>query len=625
MSSWGLKPVKAPELKGPNVPVPLVLERAGKEDTEAKSKDILSEDEILRLKEIAKDRLGKMFPSLIRIRNKDGKVVPFYPTEIHKRFKSIQRRKTLVLKGRQVWQTSFCLGDNFLDCIFQEGHRCLFMNLSEKTTLDVFERTHFYLDNFPLKPLLPKVTNSRTDSLSFDNGSKILAVTVKNDASEEEAKQFGRSGTFQVAHGTEVTYWKHYHIILDGLLASIPMNGKIVLESTGNGAQGGFYDDFKSIVNNGDQVLPNAWVLGDQAAYFGPWFLHPEYWIESDDLVTSKWRYQLKSQMEDCVRAHEAEMDKDSFISDDRKEGLKKFIRWQLVNSFKFLDDPERAISKFNQEYPATIEMAFQSSSFGFFPATLLRTRREEAKEENLRRRLPLLAGISSEGVLQFGQDVKIWVPPSAEPGINEYCIGVDSAGGHASGDFDAAWVKSRRLNMYVACIHGHYGPELFSPMVLGLAKYYHNAKICIEANNIGVALQMYLHNSKYHNLYRGKPDLLDYRGIGIVTTGSNRNRMLQALFLRFCDGLSIPYLEFYTEAAAFGKSKNKAKNTSKDEAQGGNHDDLIMAAAITELCCASMGKWSESTRIDEGAQLSLSNFGVLGRNKGVNKLSNGY
>ena len=142
---------------------------------------------------------------------------------------------------------------------------------------------------------------------------------------------------------------------------------------------------------------------------------------------------------------------------------------------------------------------------------------------------------------------------------------------------------------------------------------------------NIGFALQMYLHNSKYHNLYRGKPDLLDYRGIGIVTTGSNRNRMLQALFLRFCDGLSIPYLEFYTEAAAFGKSKNKAKNTSKDEAQGGNHDDLIMAAAITELCCASMGKWSESTRIDEGSQLSLANFGVLGRNKGVNKLSNGY
>lgn len=562
------------------------IDSAHREET-SKNPFGMTDNQMELFKMCARDKYGAAMPSFLRIRDKHGKLVPFIPTEIHLKFVRTRKRKSFVLKPRQVYFTSFMEADYFLDAVLGDGIRVLFINMDARVTEEVFDRVHVYRDNFKLPEIMPQIKRETTKKLSWHNGSSYDAVTAKNDDGEEAAKMLGRSCTQQRVHVTEGHYLKHYDAFMHGLNDSIPVDGWLVVETTGNGAQGGFYEDFMSIKENGTEVEPGVWVLGDQSAHFFQWWEHPEYIMDEDPLLTTELTAEQSRILAESEEDHRKEMAKTPGVAVEKRLYWR---RWWLLNKKSFSRDPERAIAQMDQEYPATVEMAFQSSSHGFFPSTLLHNRREYWKAENQRRRLPLMCRMSS-GQPYPGGDVRIWVPPydrEKEEWTNRYCIGVDCGGGHEDGDSDVIIVKDRHLNMYVSIFHGNYGPDLIMPELLGLGRYYHNARIAVEANNMGVAVQIALYKANYPNLYYTNPDAEDYKGIGVVTTGKNKNTMLQNLYLKFTEErkeLRIPYLQWYSEAAAFGRKKG----STRLEAQGGAHDDLIMASAITELCDSSM------------------------------------
>lgn len=574
---------------------------------------------------IAKDKF-KAMEYLLKVRDKEGVLVPFVATDIHRKFIRTRKKKALVLKCRQIYFTTFMEGWNYLDCVLGEGIRAQFMNLDASVTEDVFDRVHTFHEFFPIKPLLPSPKKSNSRNLSFFNGSSFGASTVRNDSSEEEAKTLGRSCTSQRTHLTEGAYIRRYTTLMSGLTDSIPKNGELVIETTGAGAQGGFYEEFMAIMNNGKEKEPGTWVFGEVSAHFFEWWLHPEYILDNDPLINLGLTHELTNLLLESEEAHKVEMKKNKEVNIEQRLWWRRY--W-LINKKGFTSDPERAIFDMDREYPATPMMAFSSTSMGFFPAHLLNNRRDYWKGENARRKFPLQASITPDGQLMYGQEIMIWVPPydrTKEVWENRYCIGADVAGGQKGGDYDAVFVKDRLTNMYVAVVHGHIGPDALFPILTGLGRYYHDAKIAFESNNHGVALQIAFWKSAYTNVYKFNPDATEYQGYGFRTAGNTRNRVLQNLYLKFVNpevDFRIPYLPWYKEAAAFGR----APGDRRDEAQGNEHDDLIMASAVTEACDSSMPPVERSGIGSTPGQfnVNLASFGTAGNKTPVSALTNGW
>ena len=560
-----------------------------------------TEEEAIKVIGCANDRYGEAMPHLLKVRDKNNNLLPMVPTRIHRKFKKWQRRIAHVVKPRQVYFTTFMIADNYLDTVEGAGVKALFVNLDGRVTEEVFDRAHTFHDEFVLKSLLPGIKRETTRKLSFLNGGSFDAITVNNDGGEDAARTAGRSCTQGRVHGTEVAFWRHYSAFMSGALDSVPKDGRIVLESTGNGAQGGFYEDVMEVVEKGQQVAPGVWMLGEKSVHFFQWWEHPEY-TRMDDPLTD-----FRSQMEprhlklllESEAEHRAQMDKDPELTEDFKIQAMNWRRGMLFSK-GFLRDPENAIRTMDREYPGTIRHSFQSTGSAMLSLSLTDIRRETWKRYNAEMDLPLSGKLikNSSGRYEMwpgSEDFLFWEPPvdlETEPWEDLYCAGADVGGGNLDSDPDCIWVKRRDTNMYVAVSHGKWGPTKTAELLMAVGYFYHTARICWETNNHGVGVSVKVWEAKYPNVYRHDDKAEDWKGLGFPTNETSRRNAL-ALLKQVYENRQrphqIPYLGFYKEAAAFGPPAGKPDG--KCEGQNGTNDDTIIAAAITEVCSATMGE----------------------------------
>jgi hypothetical protein len=550
----------------------------------------------------AKDRYKAAMPYMLRVRDKDGKLVQMMPTRIHRKFKKFQRRIAYVVKPRQVYFTTFMEADNYLDAIEGSGIKVLFVNLDNRVTEEVFDRVHTFQNEFALKPLLPKTKRETTRKLSWKNGGSFDAITVKNDAGEAAARVAGRSCTQQRVHGTEVAFWEHYHAFMSGMLDSVPRDGQIVLESTGNGAQGGFYDDCMEIFEKGKPVAPGVWHLGEKSLHFVQWWDHPEYTRPDDPLLDPTLADQMeprhRKMLAESEADHRAEMRKDRDLT---PEAIEQAIYWRRGMLFTkgFLRDPDGSLKIMDREYPGTLRHAFQSTGSAFLSLSLTDLRREEWKRYNADHGLPLSGrvakGLDGRYTMYPGsEDVFYWLPPcdlDKEPWEDRYCIGADVGGGNSDSDPDCIWVKDRLLNMYVAVSHGRWGPTKTAEIMMALGYLYHTARLCWETNNHGVGVSIKVWEAQYPNIYRHDDKAEEWKGMGFQTGERSRANALKLLKQVYEDKVRPwrnPYGEFYREAAAFAPPAGKPDG--KVEGQNGVADDTMMAVAMAEVCDASYG-----------------------------------
>lgn len=166
------------------------------------------------------------------------------------------------------------------------------------------------------------------------------------------SKETGRSATFQLFHGSEVAFWPNAE---DHVTASFQSVGEadgteIVLESTANGVGNLFYR------------LAQAAIRGESefTAIFIPWFWGEDYQLP----CPPNWDPSLE--WYEYARAHELSWEQLYWAFTKNR---------QLANSISASTD--QPCWKFQQEYPATFDEAFQSSGNSFIPATaVLRARR---------------------------------------------------------------------------------------------------------------------------------------------------------------------------------------------------------------------------------------------------------
>lgn len=264
-----------------------------------------------------------------KIKDKQGKVRPFVLNRaqlyVHEQLEK-QKAETgmvraLVLKGRQQGISTY-IGERFYHQVTTQGKSAFIVAHEDKATSNLFEMVKRYQEH---NPLAPSTRASNAKELIFgaiDAGYK-LATAGTDDV--------GRGNTGQLIHGSEFAFWRNPQMHLAGLgntVADMP-GSEIILESTGNGQGNAFHLMWQEA-----EAGNNGFI-----AIFVPWYWQDEY------RMPVRPKFELSADDEKYMRAYGLDMEQMQWRANKIA---------QYGKGFEWL---------FDQEYPATAALAFQSST----------------------------------------------------------------------------------------------------------------------------------------------------------------------------------------------------------------------------------------------------------------------
>ena len=242
------------------------------------------------------------------------------------------RVRAVILKARQMGVSTY-VGARFYHRMRHDpGFRTIIMAHRDDSTLALAEMVDRYYENDP-DPPQTKVNN--TGQLIFENDSGVsvmVAGPVKTGA--------GRAFTFQLAHLSELAFWKQASDHMSALMRTIhKVDGtEIIMESTASGSTGAFYAN----------AMAAQAGYGDFELLFFPWFDHEAYRREPP----AGWR------------PNEAVRDMGERFGLSREQ-----MFWaQEENTAMAIDDGESVDEicwRFQQEYPSTVGEAFRAGRKG--------------------------------------------------------------------------------------------------------------------------------------------------------------------------------------------------------------------------------------------------------------------
>ena len=476
-----------------------------------------------------------------------------------------QTKRDLILKPRQVGFTTLAIVISLDNCLFEDGSNEGLMAHKQVKAGELFQRVRDMLKWFTQDwgKLAPISTNR-------DSAKKIVFEKVCNqdvNSFYEVALDF-RSGALTRLHISEASRCKLEWVT--GSIDSIPMNGSAVMETTANGRDMVFFGNWKETKESKRKNDIFVW-----EHHFFPWYEH--YPEPGHGLVTPKG-----------IRWDEKEKE---LLSLGVKEISLVWRRWKIKENFK--TEPE----KFEEEYPSDDDSCFLGGR-SVIPRKYLLLMDKWAIE-------PIKIGNINpkDGWFQVidnpDGDIRIWENPRAE---EEYVIGADPAEGVGK-DYAAAWVKRRSNGKYVCRVHNkNLPPEQFALTLYLLARFYNQAYICFELNNHGHVVKDRLYNIyHYSNLYhRRETDTLTGKikeEVGFVTSYNSKEKIVMNWAARLREGKIKTFdEELITECTNFQRNES-----GKLEAVSGSHDDLFMAACLTEEMDDSLGPYNESLNSDDG------------------------
>ena len=265
----------------------------------------------------------------LKIRTKKGDILPFVWNDaqrlLHAKIEQQLAEKgwvrAIVLKGRQQGISTYVAARFYKRTSMRFGKRTMIITHLDAATQNLFgiAKTYFELSDDTLKPATKNNNGTELNFAKLRSGYKVATAGSKNA---------GRSDTIQYLHGSEVAFWPNAQHILAGLGQTLPLlpGSEGILESTANGLANLFH---------------SMWTLAvagksDYMAVFIPWFIQQEY------------RREVPPDFE--LSPEEAEY-QETFGLDDEQ------MAWRQA---KINTDFNGDAAWFDQEYPATPDMAFQ-------------------------------------------------------------------------------------------------------------------------------------------------------------------------------------------------------------------------------------------------------------------------
>lgn len=262
------------------------------------------------------------------IRSKDSTIIPLELRQtqlfLHQACEDQKARtgmvRKIVLKGRQQYISTYTQARFYHRVTHGFGLRCYILTHEQDATDKLFEMAQRF---YALCPELvrPELGPSNAKELIFSGLDSGYAVGTAG------SKGTGRSGTFQLFHGSEMAHWRNAGEHLAGVGQAVPMTvgSEVILESTANGPDNEFHTLWQLAVSGKGHYEP----------VFLPWMWIDEY------------------------RDTPIELSPDDIEYMDAYGCTLEQMAWRRAKiDFDFLGDA----GMFDQEYPAVPELAFKRS-----------------------------------------------------------------------------------------------------------------------------------------------------------------------------------------------------------------------------------------------------------------------
>ena len=264
---------------------------------------------------------------------KGGKPVPFLFNRaqkyIHERLEAQRKEfgyvRALLLKSRQQGGSTYIGARFYHKTTMQPGQGTFIVAHEDKATANLFKMVKRYDDYNPLAPM-KKASNAQELIFGLLDSSYKLATAGSKDV--------GRSNTARLAHFSEFAFWDNAQSHLAGIGNTIPSGSEgegteIIIETTANGLGNAFHSMWQEAEAG----------KGDYIAIFIPWFWQDEYRTRVKD------DFELSEADHKYMDAYGLDMEQMQWRSNKIAEYGKGFA-WL-----------------FDQEYPATAALAFQTST----------------------------------------------------------------------------------------------------------------------------------------------------------------------------------------------------------------------------------------------------------------------
>lgn len=232
--------------------------------------------------------------------------------------------RAIVLKGRQQGISTYTEGRLLWRIGTTHGIKGYVLAHEQAASDNLFKMLSRYYENLP-GPVQPALGASNAKELVFSRLESRVEVATAG------SKDTGRSGTAQFMHASEVAFWPNADTHMAGIgqtVADAP-GTEIILESTANGTANVFHEFWQMAVAGRSDYMP----------VFIPWFWQLEY---TRDVPAG---FELTDEEREYQEAFGCTM------------GQMVWRRNKIDTDFK------GDVSLFDQEYPASAELAFASSS----------------------------------------------------------------------------------------------------------------------------------------------------------------------------------------------------------------------------------------------------------------------
>lgn len=480
----------------------------------------------------------------LKIRTKEGTVVPLVLNEAQKQFCSVVIRqlqttgkvRVVVLKGRQQGLSTVIGGLLFWWTSQHKAVKAIVMTHQAESTKALFDMTRRYYEHCP-EILKPKTKYSSRKEIVFEAlDSSYMVATAGGEG-------VGRGETIQLAHLSECAFYPPATARenVNGLSQAIPNSAgtMVFVESTANGIGNPFHELWKSAIEG----------TSEYEAVFIPWFIQNEY------------REAVPKNFEKTPKEEELQ----------EKHGLDNE---QLM--FRRRKVAVNGEEMFMQEYPCTADEAFLTSGRPVFNTQQLSNLVD--KTPDIIQRLAL----TGEDWEEHPRG-ELLMYKRHDPG-ETYYIGADVAMGIRGGDWSVAQVlnsKKEQVAIYRAQVH----PDYFSDVLNALGHFFNVARLGVENNNHGILTVTRLgKDHAYPNLYFesavDKQTENETVTFGFRTTVKTKPLIIDKLRaalrendLTLNDKLTIRELLTYV-----------VTEEGKMEAEKGTHDDCVMSLAIANF-----------------------------------------
>lgn len=454
---------------------------------------------------------------------KDGKRCKFQLNQIQRLFCIERTGRDVTLKPRQVGFTTLEQARDIWHFLTFPGARVVAtcQSLQDNTPLKLLSTNYRVMfEGLERAGVSLKFrTQSATEWTLADRDASLRIVVA--GASEASASKKGRAGTITRLHCTETAFYEYADDTLNALLECVPSRdygSEVVSESTANGAAGYFYKQCQT-------------AKAQQSSYrlhFYPWFRQSEYAtaLEPGEVI-------------------EPQNERELFLvaAGVTPEQL-KWYRHKVAEKGQHLVD---------QEYPSDPETCFLVSGRTFFDQSVT-TR--------------LLAQTRKPIESRKSNRIRIYAKPVDG---EDYVFSLDCSEG-VGGDPSGGMMYRRSNGEHVATLDGQFPPHDAAAVAVELCKEYCGALLAPERNNHGHAVLQAIKTIGYSRVFRHEDDKR-----GWPTNVVTRPVMLDALEDAHRRGLwTSP-----DEAVLSQMRKFVINDQGKAEAATGEHDDLIIAAAI--------------------------------------------